>query len=99
MTRFTIPLGALEKALASKWEQSNDPSYSDIYYKGHPWFVSLHTKSKVILSEEHDDFLVKTTRSASVQDTFLPFDDELIARRVQAAFNHAADLFRGKEPF
>jgi hypothetical protein len=92
-TRYTVPLGALDKGRASKWT-----STSDLSYTVDPWSVSLHSKSKVILSEAHDD-LTNTTRSETVSQVFLNFNDESIAKRVQEAFNHSADLCRGKEPF
>jgi Trypsin-like peptidase domain len=92
-TRYTIPLGALDQGRVFNFKQKDDLSY-----KGTAWFVSLHSKSQIILSETQEDFL-NTTKTESVNDASLIFGDEALARRVQEAFNHAAELCRGKEPF
>jgi hypothetical protein len=91
-SRYTIPLGALEMEQVTKWEQS-----SDLVLKGAPWVVSLHARSKVILCEEHQES--GNTRSQGTDYVPLYFNDGSIAKRVQEAFNHAAELCRGREPF
>jgi hypothetical protein len=93
-TRYTIPLGALDKGYAFKLNKQRD----DIVYKADGWVVPLQSKSQVILSENHED-LGNTTKSESLDFFALRFNDESMAKRVQEAFNHAADLCRGKEPF
>jgi hypothetical protein len=92
-TRYTIPLGGLDQGQVAKFKEKDDLSY-----KGAAWIVFLHSKSQVILSEMQDGRL-NTTKSESVNDAVLTFGDEALAKRVQEAFNHAAELCRGKEPF
>jgi hypothetical protein len=91
--RFTIPLGSLEQSEVVKMESDRL-----IIRKVDNWVVGLRTKSKVILSEVlHDDSGLE--RNHSLDTALLDFNDESIAKRVQEAFNHAAELCRGKEPF
>jgi hypothetical protein len=92
--RYTIPLGAVDVAQVFRMRQTTD----QLSYKVAPWVVSLVTKSNVILMEAHDG-LQKTTISEGVNDVYLDFNDEAIAKRVVAAFKHATELCQGKEPF
>ena len=72
---------------------------SKVFYKQTEWLVSLESKATVILAEEHED-LNNTTTSKTVTSASLVFNDESTAKRVQEAFNHAANLCRKqKEPF
>ncbi len=91
-TRYSIPLGALDSAGHFKWKPP-----SDLSYKGETWVVSLHSTSKVILSEAHDG-LADRTKNENLSDVFLTFNDETVAERVQDAFSHATELCRGSAP-
>lgn len=51
--RYTIPLGALYSAFVYKRPKPTD----DLVYKADGWVVPLQCKSRVFLSEEHEDWL------------------------------------------
>ena len=92
-TRYTVPLGALTG------ERVNKTSYPlSMSKKLDQWSVVLESRSKVILVEEHES-LEKTTKNESKDYAFMTFYDESVAKRVLEAFNHAAELCRGNEPF
>ena len=60
------------------------------------WQVVLTSIGRVILTELHGE----SGKGAEVTDlATMGFKDEAMAKRVLEAFNHAADLCRGKEPF
>ncbi len=92
--RLTIPLGSLDAGQALNMPKQ---IYETIR-KVDEWDVELRSKSKVILSEVlHDDS--GREKNDTLDLALLPYNDESIAKRVQDAFNHAAELCRGKEPF
>jgi len=91
--RYTVPLGALTEV----WIMKDDLPLSTSE-KLAMWLVVLETTSNVVLSEEHED-LRNTTKSESRKTAFIAFNDESTAKRVLEAFNHAANLCRGKEAF
>ncbi len=90
-TRFTIPLGQLNKDRVATL-----PNDDNITYKVTPWLVALYSPTQGILSEDHDD-LGHTKKKTMLDLAFLNFNDATLANRVQQAFNHAMDLCRGKE--
>jgi hypothetical protein len=94
-THQTIPLGALSGGEIVK---SYFPLALTDSTKVEVWTVVLHTTSKVILNETYED-LGDTRKSESSSVASLIFYEESIAKRVLDAFNHAADLCRGKEAF
>jgi hypothetical protein len=98
-TRQTVPLGAVSgtKVINDSVPLSLNDAH-EIDKKVDRWIVSLDTTSKLVLSETHED-LSNTTTSESQNFAILVFYDESIANRVAAAFKHAADLCRKKEPF
>jgi hypothetical protein len=60
----------------------------------------LETASSVILSENRQSWdLNNSTKSESTKLFIIGFSDQSIAERVLEAFRHAADLYKGKEPF
>jgi hypothetical protein len=91
---FTVPLSVIDRG-------ATIPARVDIvhYRSGEAsYMVSTGSGSNVIVHEIHygvDD----STKSEMVNVAFLYFNDESIARRVQEAFRHAADLCRKKEVF
>jgi hypothetical protein len=110
VSEHTIPLGSIKYGkvvahdnttngicglLPDSW-QSNTPS---AFSGGDRWeyCVRLESESKVIRSRLYgDQFQDQVTLIYGVS---LSFADESLARRVLAAFLHAADLCRAKEPF
>ena len=98
-TRYTLPLGAVVKSEVWKWDAPLSISKDFKQTKSlETWVVTLKTQTKVILTDEKVD-IENTTKSEGADQVSIGFYDESIARRVLEAFNHAAALCRGKEPF
>jgi len=96
-TRYTIPLGSVDGGDVTNLHIGLSITNKASTFEG--WTVGLDSKSKLILSEEHED-LRNTTKNESAGVALMVFNDELIAKRVLEAFLHASDLCRKKkEPF
>lgn len=96
-TRSTVPLGSITASTRRDDIILSEPKTPDSK-KLETWVVDLDATSKTILWETHAD-LLNTRETSSQSSAFIPFFDESTAKRVQDAFNHAAELCRGKEPF
>ena len=88
--RYTIPLGAVTKVEVIK------NVLKEKYFDS--WWLQLDAPSNVILLETQG-FILPPDSTESVSHADIVFFEEAIAKRVQEAFTHAADLCRGKEPF
>jgi hypothetical protein len=101
--RYTLPLSELAGVSAFNTKDLiKDPEIPE------GWTVKLQTKSRVILSEmwsvilsigEANDNPSGAVKTESVDSLHIFFKEESIAKRAREAFNHAADLCRGKEAF
>jgi hypothetical protein len=103
-SRSTVPLGLIIDSRIDRERAAKVGSVS----QGSEWHyvLSLKTKLKDIpweLEREKESTASDSTPtppSRVVADSVgIPFDDESLAKRVQEAFKHAADLCRSKEPF
>jgi hypothetical protein len=94
-TRYTVPLGAVQKT--DIMDISRDLSFSP-RKKIHIWAVILKSGSNDILEETHYSDSDRT-KTESQNHALVFFFDKSIAQRVADAFSHAAGLCRGKEPF
>lgn len=103
--RNTVPLGIL-KASVYRCENPKgcpgwfvNPDGGEVLVGGDRYYyiVGLSSTSKEILSEGFIEAL--PTYSENVNHFDLAFNDESLAQRVAAAFGHAADLCKGKQPF
>lgn len=92
-TRYTVPLGAIDNGVVSKWGIANNKIGRS--YNGDLWWLQLKSKTNVILS----DPLSNAAGTKAVDSAPFWFSDKTTALRVSDAFKHAAELCRGKEPF
>lgn len=93
-TRYTVPLAEISDVYILKSQIPLPERGTGIDL----WAVTLSAKSKVILSETHENQR-NTSKSESGTAAFLWFFDETIANRVLEAFKHAVERCHAKEPF
>jgi hypothetical protein len=103
VTRTTVPLGeVIDMAVKIAVLRT----VLSVYPLG--WSVSFTTKSQSVLTEswdvylspgEIDDIAKDTVKRESLSYASIDFTDESVAKRVAAAFKHAAGPLPGKEPF
>jgi len=96
--RYTVPLGVLAEGEVVHLENIDVPG--ETFISGEKWAYRVLLKSKsnnITLAAFSPNSKIPVTTTTS--NLFLKFNDESIAKRVLAAFMHAADLCRGKEPF
>jgi S1-C subfamily serine protease len=111
-TRYTVPLGDLSGVEVSNDVKEIKNNYENCLAQSRTshctaligltfWWVSLNTKSDVILEETHGYWgnTSRPTTNATKHSADIHFFDESLAKRVSDAFKHAADLCRGTEPF
>lgn len=95
--RYTLPIGTL---IGGSTDRVENPACSHGDRSGYR--VILKGKSGEISAETFDSDFNNSRAPVSVENTdgfYLIFNNESTAQRVLAAFLHAADLCRQKEPF
>jgi hypothetical protein len=100
-TRYTVPLGVLTASSVERRENLS-PGHPDAkFLSGERWGYRLLLTSKAkeisFVRIPADPQYPSDARSVDWLD--LTFNDEALARRIETAFLHAADLCRKKEPF
>jgi hypothetical protein len=100
--RYSVPLGTLTTSSIARLENMWwNYGLSGTFVKGDGWsyYLFLSSKSPDIILVHSDSTLGSPAKAESVKTLSLRFNDESIAKRVQEAFRHAADLCKNKEPF